>query len=249
MGARAALPGVRVRPPARSRRPPCAGMVRESNATVGSPCSTLPSSDLRRAPGSLDRWSTLEYAAHVRDVFRLYRTRLALMVDDGRPAVRQLGPGRDRSWLSATTSRIRRSWRVDLAAARARRSPTRSMRSTATSGSARGRRSDGASFTVDHVRPVPDPRPGPPSLGRRRPTLSAVTRRCRDRRAVRATSPALFGFAGANFDGDLEWRDGRGRARRGGARIAGGDRGARRRRRAAAPAADADGEGAWPTPT
>jgi hypothetical protein len=32
-----------------------------------------------------DRWSTLEYAAHVRDVFRLYHQRLRLMLDTDDP--------------------------------------------------------------------------------------------------------------------------------------------------------------------
>jgi hypothetical protein len=32
-----------------------------------------------------DRWSTLEYAAHVRDVFRLYHERLRLMLDTDDP--------------------------------------------------------------------------------------------------------------------------------------------------------------------
>jgi hypothetical protein len=32
-----------------------------------------------------DRWSTLEYAAHVRDVFRLYHQRLLLMLDTDDP--------------------------------------------------------------------------------------------------------------------------------------------------------------------
>ena len=38
-----------------------------------------------RARPDPSRWTTLEYAAHVRDVLRLYRTRLALMVDEDDP--------------------------------------------------------------------------------------------------------------------------------------------------------------------
>jgi hypothetical protein len=37
---------------------------------------------VRPAP---DRWSALEYACHVRDVFRLYDTRLHLMLDEDEP--------------------------------------------------------------------------------------------------------------------------------------------------------------------
>jgi hypothetical protein len=39
---------------------------------------------LTRRPGD-DRWSVLEYAAHVRDVFRLYDFRLHLMLDEDDP--------------------------------------------------------------------------------------------------------------------------------------------------------------------
>lgn len=39
---------------------------------------------LRRRP-SEDRWSALEYACHVRDVFRLYRYRLGLMLEHEDP--------------------------------------------------------------------------------------------------------------------------------------------------------------------
>ncbi len=39
---------------------------------------------LRERP-SPDRWSPLEYACHVRDVFRIYDERLALMLDDDDP--------------------------------------------------------------------------------------------------------------------------------------------------------------------
>ncbi len=56
-----------------------AGLVRESTdrwvAVLDTPVEHL------RARPDPSRWTTLEYAAHVRDVFRLYRTRLALMVD------------------------------------------------------------------------------------------------------------------------------------------------------------------------
>jgi DinB superfamily len=44
--------------------------------------SAGPASAVRTRP---DRWSTLEYAAHVRDVFRLYHERLRLMLDTDDP--------------------------------------------------------------------------------------------------------------------------------------------------------------------
>ncbi len=44
----------------------------------------LSQSDARRRPDE-STWSPLEYAAHVRDVFRLFRTRLALMLKEDDP--------------------------------------------------------------------------------------------------------------------------------------------------------------------
>jgi hypothetical protein len=43
-----------------------------------------PADSLRHRPRP-DRWSTLEYAAHVRDVHRLYLERLTMMLDDDDP--------------------------------------------------------------------------------------------------------------------------------------------------------------------
>jgi hypothetical protein len=60
-----------------------AALVRESTdrwiAVLDTPVEHL------RARPDPTRWTTLEYAAHVRDVLRLYRTRLALMVDADDP--------------------------------------------------------------------------------------------------------------------------------------------------------------------
>ena len=42
-------------------------------------------------------WSPTEYAAHVRDVHRMFAGRVGLMLSRGRPDLRQLGPGRDRA--------------------------------------------------------------------------------------------------------------------------------------------------------
>src|SRR5688572_10185275 len=43
-----------------------------------------PAEDLRRRP-THERWSTLEYACHVRDVLRLYQARLDLMLAQDDP--------------------------------------------------------------------------------------------------------------------------------------------------------------------
>jgi hypothetical protein len=43
-----------------------------------------PDAEVRRRPSD-DRWSALEYACHVRDVFRIYEGRLALMVAQDGP--------------------------------------------------------------------------------------------------------------------------------------------------------------------
>jgi hypothetical protein len=48
-----------------------------------------------RVRPSADQWSALEYACHVRDVFRLFDVRLRVMLDEDDPRVPELGPGRD----------------------------------------------------------------------------------------------------------------------------------------------------------
>ena len=63
--------------------PMVGGMIRE-NAMAWEGLLAGPAEDLRRRP-VVDRWSTLEYAAHVRDVFRLYLTRLQLMLREDDP--------------------------------------------------------------------------------------------------------------------------------------------------------------------
>ena len=93
-------------------------------------------------------WSPLEYACHVRDVYRLFAVRLNLMLtaddplfpnwdqddDGGRRALRRAGP---------------RHGGRRAASPPARRSRPTSTPSRATSGSGPGRRSDGAVFTVE----------------------------------------------------------------------------------------------------
>ena len=98
-----------------------------------------------------DRWSTLEYAAHVRDVYRLYEQRLRLMLDNDDPMFpnwdqdetavaerydrtgpggrrRRTGgrgedPGRHRSTTSAVTTGGVRDGAATVPGSRSRRSP------------------------------------------------------------------------------------------------------------------------------
>jgi len=102
--------------------------------------------DLRRRPRP-DRWSDLEYAAHVRDVFRLYLERLRMMLDEDDPlypnwdqdetAVADAYNEQDPATVAAELTAAAES----LAAAFEGVGPAQWSRP--------GRRSDGASFTVD----------------------------------------------------------------------------------------------------
>lgn len=58
-----------------------AGIVR---ANASSWRTILANTDVAERPDE-STWSPLEYAAHVRDVFRIFRTRLALMLDEDDP--------------------------------------------------------------------------------------------------------------------------------------------------------------------
>ena len=93
LGARAALPGVRLRrrrPLGRDRgRRPRAGQRRG----LARRCSTDPRARHASRPTT---WSALEYACHVRDVLPPLRRPPAPDARRGRPAVPQLGPGRHR---------------------------------------------------------------------------------------------------------------------------------------------------------
>ena len=94
-------------------------------------------------------WSPLEYACHARDVFRVFAERLALMLGSDDP----LFP----SWDQEETAVAKRYWTAD---------PTRVVAELTADGMAlaqafeqvpngawsrRGRRSDGARFTVDSI--------------------------------------------------------------------------------------------------
>ena len=94
-----------------------------------------------------DVWSPLEYACHVRDVFRLYDERLGLMLDEDEPHFA--------NWDQDETAVAERYDEQDPAdrRRRARRPrPSRRRRFAAVDGeqwAPHGRRSDGARFTVD----------------------------------------------------------------------------------------------------
>src|SRR5882724_10390013 len=60
--------------------PPAVAAMIRANAAAWR--SVLSHPDVSRRPAADDRWSALEYACHMRDVFRLYDERLALMLDD-----------------------------------------------------------------------------------------------------------------------------------------------------------------------
>ncbi len=55
-----------------------------ANASAWQPVLRQPENVLRRRPAG-DRWSPLEYACHVRDVYKLYHYRLELMLGEDNP--------------------------------------------------------------------------------------------------------------------------------------------------------------------
>jgi hypothetical protein len=122
-----------------------ADMVR-GNAAAWVTLLRTPVDELRRRPAP-DRWSTLEYAAHVRDVFRLYRTRLGLMVDHDDPlfanwdqdatALDEHYNDQDPAAVSADLATAAEALAVGFKAV------------TGDGWQRTGRRSDGASFTID----------------------------------------------------------------------------------------------------
>ena len=122
-----------------------AGMIR-SNADEWAELLVAPAADLRRRPVP-DRWSTLEYSAHVRDVFVLYRYRLGLMVDHEDP----LFP----NWDQDETAVAERYNELDPVVVSAELVGAGRQLADAfdtmigDQWSRTGRRSDGASFTID----------------------------------------------------------------------------------------------------
>jgi hypothetical protein len=116
-----------------------------ANAAAWAEVLTGPVGELRRRPRD-DRWAALEYACHVRDVFRLYDTRLHLMLDEDDPLYPnwdQDATAVEQDYLGQDPARVSTELR-DAAAALA-------GNFDAVAGAQwdrRGRRSDGASFTV-----------------------------------------------------------------------------------------------------
>jgi hypothetical protein len=94
-----------------------------------------------------DRWSALEYACHVRDVYRLYDERLARMLDEDDP----LFPNWDQD-VTAVEERYDEqdpATVVDVLEANAAVLAARFERVEGDQWGRPGRRSDGATFTVD----------------------------------------------------------------------------------------------------
>jgi hypothetical protein len=123
-----------------------AGEVIRSNGAAWERLLGGPAEDLRARPSDT-RWSSLEYACHVRDVFRLYDERLDLMLrlddplypnwDQDATAVEDDYNGQD----PATVAAELQSAALRLAGAFDRVDGAQWQRT--------GRRSDGARFTVD----------------------------------------------------------------------------------------------------
>jgi hypothetical protein len=104
-----------------------------------------PAAELRRRPSD-DRWSPLEYACHVRDVFSLYDERLAMMLEEDDP----LYP----NWDQDATAVAERYFEQDPSVVATELVATANALADRfdSVGGAQwerpGRRSDGASFTV-----------------------------------------------------------------------------------------------------
>jgi DinB superfamily len=102
--------------------------------------------DLATRPSD-DRWSALEYACHVRDVFRVYDQRLALMLSEDDPHFANWDQD-----ATATTDRYNEQGPAQVAAELADAAAPLADRFDSVSGDAwqrTGNRSDGARFTVD----------------------------------------------------------------------------------------------------
>lgn len=130
---------------ARIERSAVPGMIR----TNADQFATLLGADVveLRTRARADRWSTLEYAAHVRDVYRLYLDRLTMMLDQDDP----LYPNWDQD-VTAVEDRYNEQdpaevAREVVAAADAIAVAFASMDEP--QWRRPGRRSDGAQFTVD----------------------------------------------------------------------------------------------------
>jgi DinB family protein len=117
-----------------------------TNARAWAPILAEPPDRLRRRPRD-DRWSPLEYACHVRDVFRLYEVRLRLMLIEDDPTY----PNWDQD-STAVDDRYRDQDPVVVAGELAGAADSLAAAFATVEGPAwdrRGTRSDGAHFTVE----------------------------------------------------------------------------------------------------
>ncbi len=120
-------------------------MVRD-NAAAWQVVLARPRDELTARPTD-DRWSALEYACHVRDVFRIYDQRLALMLTEDDPDFANWDQDE-----SAVADRYNEQDPADVAAAIADAAGPVAARFDGVRGDAwqrTGNRSDGATFTVD----------------------------------------------------------------------------------------------------
>jgi hypothetical protein len=114
------------------------------NAAAWPDLLSLPSARMRPTE---QQWSTLEYACHVRDVFRLFDKRLELMVENDDPLFENWDQDR-----TAVESRYEEQDPERVAAELQAAAAALAERFDAvaqSSWSRTGRRSDGAEFTVD----------------------------------------------------------------------------------------------------
>ncbi len=122
-----------------------AGMIRSNASSWVTVFDSAPES-VRRRPQP-DRWSALEYGAHVRDVHRLFRERLVRMLTEDDPLFA--------NWNQDETAVAERYGEQDPAAVRAELADAAEALAAAfeaVDGSQwqrPGRRSDGARFTVE----------------------------------------------------------------------------------------------------
>lgn len=121
------------------------GMVRE-NAAAWEQILARPRDELTTRPSD-DRWSALEYACHVRDVFRLYDQRLALMLTEDDPDFANWDQD-----VAAVTDRYNEQDPELVAAAITEAAGPLADRFDSVGGDAwqrTGNRSDGVTFTVE----------------------------------------------------------------------------------------------------
>jgi DinB superfamily len=122
-----------------------AQMVRD-NAADWQQVLARPHEELTARPSD-DRWSALEYACHVRDVFRLYDQRLALMLTEDDPDFANWDQD-----VAAVTERYNEQDPAHVAGAIAEAASPLADRFESVRGDAwqrTGNRSDGVRFTVD----------------------------------------------------------------------------------------------------